>query len=264
MRTCADGSSRPVHNDFRLFVSAKALMPGMEGYLDYASNKLADAALGMEGDVVRSCYAIRLLASAGHVEECIDLFDTSYVIDAVAHGVPWQLLREQAKTTYELACESRNLEKVFKVQLALTTLSQINEHFEYWLERRPFLHLEALVGMDYVVPPLCENTADQYATMLDRCLWLSKEAGCAELSNELYNIWLSGLTPRRRQRYCLEQMGMMGGIGTRTARQGSCLRGVRSPLHVGIAMTSFALITALTRHRILAVLFQGCLREGYS
>lgn len=197
MRTCADGSSRPVHNDFRLFVSAKALMPGMEGYLDYASNKLADAALGMEGDVVRSCYAIRLLASAGHVEECIDLFDTSYVIDAVAHGVPWQLLREQAKTTYELACESRNLEKVFKVQLALTTLSQINEHFEYWLERRPFLHLEALVGMDYVVPPLCENTADQYATMLDRCLWLSKEAGCAELSNELYNIWLSGLTPAK-------------------------------------------------------------------
>ena len=30
MRTCADGSSRPVHNDFRLFASAKALMPGME------------------------------------------------------------------------------------------------------------------------------------------------------------------------------------------------------------------------------------------
>lgn len=197
MRVCADGSSRPVHNDFRLFASSKALTPGMEGYLDYASSKLADAALEMEGDVVRSCYAIRLLASAGRVEECIDLFDTSYVIDAVAHGVPWRLLREQAKTTFGVACESRSIEKVFRVQLALTTLSQINEHFEYWLERRPFLHLEALVGMDYMVPSLCKDTADLYAAMLDRCLWLSKEAGCAELSNELYNIWLSGLTPAK-------------------------------------------------------------------
>ena len=197
MRVCADGSSRPVHNDFRLFVSSKALMPEMEGYLDYASSKLADAALGMEGDVVRSCYAIRLLASAGRVEECIDLFDTSYIIDAVAHGVPWRLLREQAKTAFGVACKSENLEKVFKVQLALTTLSQINEHFEYWLERRPFLHLEALVGMDYMVPPLCKDTAGLYTAMLDRCLWLSKEAGCAELSNELYNIWLSDLTPAK-------------------------------------------------------------------
>lgn len=197
MRVCADRSSRPVHNDFRLFVSSKALMPGMEGYLDYASNKLADATLRMEGDVVRSCYAIRLLASAGRVEECIDLFDTSYIIDAVAHGVPWRLLREQAKTVFGVACESRSLEKVFRVQLALTTLSQINEHFEYWLERRPFLHLEALVGMDYMVPPLCKDTADLYSTMLDRCLWLSKEAGCAEQSNELYSIWLSGLTPAK-------------------------------------------------------------------
>lgn len=89
LRKCADGSTRPIHNDFRLFVSSKALEPGMEGYLRFASGSLADAALGMEGDVVRSCYAVRLLAASGRVEDCISLFDTSYVIDAVAHGVPW-------------------------------------------------------------------------------------------------------------------------------------------------------------------------------
>ena len=195
LRKCADGSTCPVHNDFRLFVSSKALEPGMEGYLRFASNNLADAALGMEGDVVRSCYSIRLLAASRRVEECIDLFGTSYVIDAVAHGVPWRLLCEQAKTVYGMACESGELENVLRVQLALSTLSQVNEHFEYWLERRPFLHFEELVGMDYMVPPLSKETAALYATTLDRYLWLLKDAGCAEQSDELYGIWFSGLSP---------------------------------------------------------------------
>lgn len=195
LRKCADGSTRPIHNDFRLFVSSKALEPGMEGYLHFASNNLADAALRMEGDVVRSCYSIRLLAASGRVEECINLFDTSYVIDAVAHGVPWKLLCEQAKTVYGMACKSGELENVLRVQLALSTLSQVNEHFEYWLERRPFLHFEELVGMDYMVPPLNKETAALYATTLDRCLWLLKDTGCTEQSDELYGIWFSGLSP---------------------------------------------------------------------
>ncbi len=195
LRKCADGSTCPIHNDFRLFVSSKALEPGMEGYLRFASNNLADAALGMEGDVVRSCYSIRLLAASRRVEECINLFDASYVIDAVAHGVPWRILCEQAKTVYGMACESGELENVLRVQLALSTLSQVNEHFEYWLERRPFLHFEELVGMDYMVPPLSKETAALYATTLDRCLWLLKDVGCAEQSDELYGIWFSGLSP---------------------------------------------------------------------
>lgn len=195
LRKCADGSTCPIHNDFRLFVSSKALEPGMEGYLRFASNNLADAALGMEGDVVRSCYSIRLLAASRRVEECINLFDASYVIDAVAHGVPWRILCEQAKTVYGMACESGELENVLRVQLALSTLSQVNEHFEYWLERRPFLHFEELVGMDYMVPPLSKETAALYATTLDRCLWLLKDVGCAEQSDELYSIWFSGLSP---------------------------------------------------------------------
>lgn len=195
LRKCADGSTRPIHNDFRLFVSSKALGPVMEGYLRFVSGCLADAVLRMEGDVVRSCYAVRLLAASGRVEDCISLFDTSYVIDAVAHGVPWSLLCEQAKTVYGMACESRELENVLRVQLALSTLSQVNEHFEYWLERRPFLHLEELVGMDYMVPPLNKETAILYATTLERCLWLLKNAGCTEQSDELYGIWFSGLSP---------------------------------------------------------------------
>ena len=195
LRKCADGSTRPIHNDFRLFVSSKALEPGMEGYLRFVSVSLADAVLGMEGDVVRSCYAVRLLAASGRAEDCISLFDTSYVIDAVAHGVPWSLLCEQAKTVYGMACESGELENVLRVQLALSTLSQVNEHFEYWLERRPFLHLEELVGMDYMVPPLNKETATLYATTLERCLWLLKDAGCTEQSDELYGIWFSGLSP---------------------------------------------------------------------
>lgn len=195
LRKCADGSARPIHNDFRLFISSKALESGMEGYLRFASNNLAYAALEMEGDVVRSCYSIRLLAASGRVEECINLFDTSYVIDAVAHGVPWRLLCEQAKTVYRMACESGELENVLRVQLALSTLSQVNEHFEYWLERRPFLHFEELVGMDYMVPPLNKETAALYATTLNRCLWLLKDAGRTEQSDELYGIWFSGLSP---------------------------------------------------------------------
>ena len=195
MKVCADGSARPIHNDFRLFVSSKASQSGMEDYLRYASSMLADAALKMEGDVVRSCYAIRLLACSGRTDECIDLFDTSYVIDAIAHGVPWRLLREHAIRVYRMACESRNLERVFRVQLALATLSQVNEHFEYYLERRPFLHFEGLVGMDYIVPPFGAETADLYTAMLGRCLWLLKDAGCTEQSDELYSIWFSGISP---------------------------------------------------------------------
>ena len=197
MRICADGSAWPIHNDFRIFVSSKAMQFGMEGYLDYSSNRLADAVLEMEDDVVKSCYSIRLLACSGREQECISLFDTSYVINAVAHGVSWRNLCEQAETVYEIACKSRRLENVFRVQLALSTLSQINEHFEYWLERRPFLHFDGLVGMDYMVPPLNKETAALYATILDRCLWLLNDAGRAEQSEELYGIWFSGLTPSR-------------------------------------------------------------------
>lgn len=49
--------------------------------------------------------------------------------------------------------------------------------------------------MDYMVPPLSKETAALYATTLDRCLWLLKDVGCAEQSDELYGIWFSGLSP---------------------------------------------------------------------
>lgn len=200
MKICDDGSAWPIHNDFRIFVSSKALHPDSKGYLDYSSGMLADAVMEMKDSLVKSCYAIRLLACSGRAEECIGLFDTSFVIDAVAHGVPWRILCEQAKTVYGLACEDGKLESVFRVQLALSTLSQINEHFEYWLERRPFLHFDGLVGMDYMVPPLSRETAALYSTMLDRCLWLLKFAECAEQSEELYGIWFSELTPLKAAR----------------------------------------------------------------
>lgn len=195
MRICEDGSAWPVHNDFRIFVRSKVLQPSMKDYLNHASKMLANAVLRTEDDVVKSCYAIRLLSASKRIEECVTLFDTSYVINAVAHGISWRNLCDQAKTVYEMACKSGKLENVFRVQLALSTLSQINEHFEYWLERRPFLHFAGLVGMDYVVPPLSKTTAALYATMLGRCLWLLEDAGCAEQSDELYNIWFSGLAP---------------------------------------------------------------------
>ena len=197
MEVCADGSAWPIHNDFRIFVRSKVLQPGMEGYLEHASKMLADAVLETEDDVLRSCYSIRLLALSGRTEECIFLFDTSYVINAVAHGVPWRVLSDQAKTVYRIACESGKLEYVFRIQLALSTLSQIYKHFDYWLERRPFLHLEGLVGMDYMVPPLNKESAALYAAMLGRCLWLLKDVGRVEQSDELYGIWLSGLTPSK-------------------------------------------------------------------
>lgn len=195
MRICADGSAWPVHNDFRIFIKSKALQPGMKGYLNHASDMLADAVLKMEDDVIRSCYSIRLLSYSGRAEECIGLFDTSYVINAVAHGVSWRNLCNQAEMVYSMACKSENLENVFRVQLALSTLSQINAHFEYWSERRPFLHFAGLVGMDYAAPPLSKKTSAQYAAMLDRCLWLLKNVGCIEQSDELYNVWLSDISP---------------------------------------------------------------------
>lgn len=208
----ADGSAWPIHNDFRLFVSSKALQSESKEYLEYSSGMLADAVMEMRDDIVKSCYAIRLLACSGRTEECIGLFDTSFVIDAVAHGVPWRILCEQAKTVYDMACESGKLENVFRVQLALSTLSQINEHFDYWLERRPFLHFKGLVGIDYMVPPLSKETAALYSTMLDRCLWLLKDAESVEQSEELYGIWLTGLTPSKVAKMLSDQDGDGGRI----------------------------------------------------
>lgn len=212
MKICDDGSAWPIHNDFRIFVSSKALHPDSKGYLDYSSGALADAVMEMEDTLVKSCYAIRLLACSGRAEECIELFDTSFVINAVAHGVPWRILCEQAKTVYGLACEEGKLDGVFRVQLALSTLSQINEHFEYWLERRPFLRSGGLVGLDYMVPPLSKETAALYSTMLDRCLWLLEYEKCAERSEELYGIWFSDLTPLKAARILSDQNGGGGRI----------------------------------------------------
>lgn len=189
-----DGVYRPLHNDFRLFISQCARSRAMQPCLKYVVETLADYLVQKDCGLIRSCFGIRVLSAANRVAECLKIFDTDFVISAIAQGAPWSLMEEQAVTVYEMACNSRDLVNVQRAQSAIATLSQINERTMYYEQTYPNIVDDCLSAFDVIRIPLNSNSVFAYKAALERILWL-QSADAIDASSEMFEIWYGPFNP---------------------------------------------------------------------
>ena len=189
-----DGVYRPLHNDFRLFVSRLASAAAMKPCMGYVAEKLADYVLNADGGLLRSCFGIRVLSAANRVAECLELFDTDFVISAVSQGAPWDLVEEQAAVVFGMACDSHDLLAVQRAESSIATLSQIDEHIKYYEESYPNTRDNYLNTFDVIRVPLDSDHVHSYKTALERIVWL-QTVGSDDAGREMFDIWFGPYTP---------------------------------------------------------------------
>lgn len=189
-----DGAYRPLHNDFRLFVSRLASAAAMEPCMRYVTEKLADYVLNVDAGLLRSCFGIRVLSAANRVDDCLELFDTDFVISAVSQGAPWDLMEEQAAVVYGMACESCDLLAVQRAESSIATLSQIDEHIKYYEDSFPNTKDKSLSTFDVIRVPLESDHIHSYKTALERIVWL-QVVGSSDAAKEMFEVWFGPYTP---------------------------------------------------------------------
>ena len=189
-----DGVYRPLHNDFRLFVSRLASAAAMKPCMGYVAEKLADYVLDADGGLLRSCFGVRVLSAANRVAECLELFDTDFVISAVSQGAPWDLMEEQAAVVFTMACDSRDLLAVQRVETSIATISQIDEHIKYYEESYPNTRDNHLSVFDMIRVPLDSDHIYSYKTALERIVWL-QTIGSDDAGREMFDVWFGPYTP---------------------------------------------------------------------
>ena len=195
VRKSKDGRYRPIHNDFRIFVSKRALAEMNSPRLKYVARQLADYALDSADSFIRGFYGVRLLKNAGMRDKCAELFNTGFVMDAMRIGVSWPLLCEQAFEAYQSACDRRDFRAVYRVILAMFTMSQIAEHTDYYGEDQYMSRVVGVLPSDLYLPPLSEEHLGAYLVSLLRIRWLLENDSNNDNATELYDMWFGGHTP---------------------------------------------------------------------
>jgi hypothetical protein len=190
-----DGLYHAVHNDFRLYISKQATKALCRPILSEVKKRLAEYSFATDEEWLKLCFAVKLLNSAGMHEECLRVFDTEHVMKSISFGVPWSWLLEQASDVYHIACDTNNLETVFKVTLALQTLGTVDEHRSYMQEDAPIAHIDQLMPFDLFIQPLNASNLYSYKMILDRICWLLTEGNKREEAAVLYDLWFGKHDP---------------------------------------------------------------------
>lgn len=192
-----DGCCRIIHNDFRLYISRIATQVSNEGCLKYVASSLADYLAPQSKSMTKSYYLIRMLIVGDRRFELINTFDTSFVMEAISLGVPWDIMCAQAKMVYKIACQSGAIESLHKVYLALCTLNQHYSHRDYYLETPPVAESVDLLPFDLHVVPLSRRNLSRYREVLERVNWLRQqpEPHAKENAEVIFDAWFSFYSP---------------------------------------------------------------------
>ncbi len=207
---CADSDDFALyHNDFRVYLMG-TVRKYQEKYKDIAF-QLASYVLDGENCTLKYIRGIPLLCSAERKELIPKYFTPEFVIEALAEGVSKVRLAEFVQLSYEEACSARNEQYFLNTYLAIKTLHQHENYFEYYDRKyvsNDHPELENIDISEIRRLPLSKCNLNEYSRVLSLCVNLYSCADTQKQSRalSLYHRWFSKLTPSSFVKLCMQDI----------------------------------------------------------
>lgn len=187
-----------LHNDFRVFLMGQ--IKGYQARYEEIAGFLADYLFQHDEGLLTYVLAIPLLCHANKKELIPQHFTSSFVIDALAEGISKKRLAEYAQLSYDMSCVTKDEQAFFNTYLAIKTLYQHGEYYEYYdfkYQSTDYPELSTIDIAEIRAIPLSIETLEEYSAVLSLCTKLvnSKTTEYIDRAMALYEKWFGMLTP---------------------------------------------------------------------
>ena len=186
------------HNDFRIFLMGQ--ITGYQARYEEIAGFLADYLLHHNEGLLTYILTIPLLCHANKKELIPQYFTSSFVIDALAEGVSKKRLAEYAQLAYDMSCVSKDEKLYCNTYLAIKTLYQHGEYYEYYDFKYQSIDYPELSTIDIAeirALPLSIEVLEEYSAVLSLCSKFvnSNTTEYIDRAIALYEKWFGSLTP---------------------------------------------------------------------
>jgi hypothetical protein len=187
------------HNDFRVFLMS-VIKEYQPQYRDVAE-QLALYLLSNDEGLSTYVRGIPLLCAAGKQDLIPNYFTPSFVFDALAEGVSKFRLDEYASLSYNEVCLSKSEESFLSTYLAIKTLYQHEQYFEYYERVYPNGDYPEISNLDILevrTNRISKDSLSEFSDALALCIKLNSSDSQDHMkrASALYGRWFGDLTPQ--------------------------------------------------------------------
>ncbi|MGG2082194.1 AAA family ATPase [Lysinibacillus pakistanensis] len=187
------------HNDFRVFLTANN---NESGKFKATALQLAEYYMSKEINLDSLINTIPLLISADRKDLISEVFNSDYVIYSLAYGMNRRDLEKQANLAYQVALDSKSWRNFHKVHLAISTLCQHHNYFEYYdknYKLKDKSHVKVLSPFELRKVEINEQTIEIYEDMFLFCkdLLSLNDPISKSRAESTFNLWTKDLTPEK-------------------------------------------------------------------
>jgi len=186
------------HNDFRIFLMG--IINGYQAIYKEIAIQLAEYLHDNDEGVTKYVMSIPLLCCAERRDLIPKYFTTDFVIEALAEGVSKLRLDEYARLSYDAACGAQDEGLYCDTYLAIKTLYQHGQYYEYYNRSYRSADAPELVNIDIAEIrnlPISKDNIDEYSRVLLLCdqLKTADDAAYTSRALYLYSIWFDNYSP---------------------------------------------------------------------
>ena len=193
-----DGEYALFHNDFRVFLMG--IIHSYQARYEEIALSLGKYLLHNNEGIISYVQGIPLLQCARKEELIPQYFTTEFVINALAEGISKIRLDEFAHLSYNAACKNRDYVGYRNTYLAVKTLYQHKQYYEYFGKEyisRDYPEIASIDIAEVRSLPIKRENLEEFGKVLDLCykLYSSEKEKHKERALRLYDKWLCGCSP---------------------------------------------------------------------
>lgn len=222
-----DGEYALFHNDFRVFLMG--IIHSYQARYEEIALSLAKYLLRNNEGILSYVMGIPLLQCAKKEDLIPQYFTTEFVINALAEGISLVRLDEFAHLSYNAACKNRDYVGYRNTYLAVKTLYQHKQYYEYFEKEyisRDYPEIATIDISEVRSLPIKRENLDEFGKVLELCnkLYSSEKKEHKERALRLYDKWLNGCSPLSFVPLCSDTVSEENAWELRSTETGSFLQ----------------------------------------
>lgn len=198
VRTDNENEFALFHNDFRVFLMG--IIQRYQARYEEIALSIGTYLLQNDEGLLSYVMGIPLLQCAKKEIQIPQYFTAEFVINALAEGISRDRMDEFAQLAYNAACENRDYVGLRNVYLALKSLYQHKQYYEYFgkeYEIKDYPEIGSIDIAEIRALPVTRENLGEFGKVLTLCykLYSSNVGEHKERALRLYHKWLCDYTP---------------------------------------------------------------------
>lgn len=222
-----EGEYALFHNDFRVFLMG-VIRPYQARYEEIAL-AIGEYLLQREEGTLACTLGIYLLKCANKEHLIPQYFTPNFVINSLAEGVSLQRLDEFAHLSYDAACSNQDMKGYQNTYLAIKTLYQHKQYFEYFDRNyisNDFPEASSIDISEIRTLPITPESLGEFKNVLTLCrkLYSSCNPDYCSRAYTLYKKWFDGYSPMSFVPLCTDKISEENAWKIKSTEVGSFLQ----------------------------------------